>query len=167
MAEEFPALKSALPGFRQRNRVYGAKPHMAGFAVEGEPKHPGFRALGADLKPEAAAVGITTFLPKRGDCAGRKAIDLSSHSWFTKKPTFLPTFYARIMTNASDVWRSFDWLYSPVFRGKLNGVDQWRKEKWRRGWDSNPRDALTPAGFQDRCLQPLGHLSDADCLARE
>ena len=30
---------------------------------------------------------------------------------------------------------------------------------WRRGWDSNPRDALTPAGFQDRFLQPLGHLS--------
>ena len=27
------------------------------------------------------------------------------------------------------------------------------------GWDSNPRDALTPAGFQDRCLQPLGHPS--------
>ena len=30
---------------------------------------------------------------------------------------------------------------------------------WRMGWDSNPRDALTPAGFQDRCLQPLGHPS--------
>jgi site-specific DNA recombinase len=29
--------------------------------------------------------------------------------------------------------------------------------KWRVGWDSNPRDASTPAGFQDRCLQPLGH----------
>ena len=41
---------------------------------------------------------------------------------------------------------------------------------WRRGWDSNPRDALTPAGFQDRCLQPLGHPSgaavkQARCLA--
>ena len=30
---------------------------------------------------------------------------------------------------------------------------------WRMGWDSNPRDACTPAGFQDRCLQPLGHPS--------
>lgn len=31
--------------------------------------------------------------------------------------------------------------------------------KWRMGWDSNPRDAFTSAGFQDRCLQPLGHPS--------
>ena len=30
---------------------------------------------------------------------------------------------------------------------------------WRMGWDSNPRDACTPAGFQDRCHQPLGHPS--------
>ena len=33
------------------------------------------------------------------------------------------------------------------------------KKHWRMGWDSNPRDALTPAGFQDRFLQPLGHPS--------
>ncbi len=33
--------------------------------------------------------------------------------------------------------------------------------KWRRGRDSNPRGACTPGGFQDRCLQPLGHLSRA------
>ena len=30
---------------------------------------------------------------------------------------------------------------------------------WRMGWDSNPRDGLPPAGFQDRCLKPLGHPS--------
>ena len=29
------------------------------------------------------------------------------------------------------------------------------------GWDSNPRDGCPPAGFQDRCLQPLGHPSCA------
>jgi hypothetical protein len=34
-------------------------------------------------------------------------------------------------------------------------------EIWRMGWDSNPRDACTPAGFQDQCLQPLGHPSIA------
>jgi site-specific DNA recombinase len=33
--------------------------------------------------------------------------------------------------------------------------------KWRMGWDSNPRGACTPAGFQDRCLKPLGHPSCA------
>jgi hypothetical protein len=27
------------------------------------------------------------------------------------------------------------------------------------GWDSNPRRAFTLAGFQDQCLQPLGHPS--------
>ncbi len=32
---------------------------------------------------------------------------------------------------------------------------------WRMGWDSNPRDACTPGGFQDRCLKPLGHPSGA------
>ena len=31
----------------------------------------------------------------------------------------------------------------------------------RRGWDSNPRGTFIPAGFQDRCLQPLGHPSKA------
>jgi hypothetical protein len=30
---------------------------------------------------------------------------------------------------------------------------------WRMGRDSNPRDACASAGFQDRCLQPLGHPS--------
>ena len=30
---------------------------------------------------------------------------------------------------------------------------------WRRGWDSNPRWYRYHAGFQDRCLKPLGHLS--------
>ena len=36
------------------------------------------------------------------------------------------------------------------------------EEIWRTGWDSNPRDAYTPAGFQDRSIQPLSHLSGGD-----
>ena len=31
--------------------------------------------------------------------------------------------------------------------------------EWRREWDSNPRWYRYHAGFQDRCLKPLGHLS--------
>jgi site-specific DNA recombinase len=31
--------------------------------------------------------------------------------------------------------------------------------KWRMGWDSNPRYPCGHAGFQDRCLKPLGHPS--------
>ncbi len=37
---------------------------------------------------------------------------------------------------------------------------------WRMGWDSNPRDARAPAGFQDRCLRPLGHPSGAAVRGR-
>src|SRR6185437_6204881 len=32
-------------------------------------------------------------------------------------------------------------------------------EVWRKGWDSNPRYPCRYAGFQDRCLKPLGHPS--------
>jgi site-specific DNA recombinase len=50
-----------------------------------------------------------------------------------------------------------------VLTGK-NGVNSVPTQglKWRMGWDSNPRDACTPGGFQDRCLQPLGHPSGAE-----
>lgn len=31
--------------------------------------------------------------------------------------------------------------------------------KWRKRWDSNPRNGCPLAGFQDRFLKPLGHSS--------
>ena len=34
-----------------------------------------------------------------------------------------------------------------------------RAANWRREWDSNPRWTRAHAGFQDRCLKPLGHPS--------
>src|SRR6266850_7678490 len=34
-----------------------------------------------------------------------------------------------------------------------------RNSFWRRGWDSNPRWALTHSGFRDRCTNPLCDLS--------
>jgi site-specific DNA recombinase len=34
---------------------------------------------------------------------------------------------------------------------------------WRRGGDSNPRLIFTNAGFRNRCLQPLSHLSRSIC----
>ena len=37
---------------------------------------------------------------------------------------------------------------------------------WRREWDSNPRWACAHAGFQDRCLKPLGHPSRRAVRAR-
>ncbi len=52
--------------------------------------------------------------------------------------------------------------------GAASGVGEWRgRGEWRRGRDSNPRGAFTPAGFQDRCNQPLCHLSEVGhCLVR-
>src|SRR5216683_5331397 len=41
-----------------------------------------------------------------------------------------------------------------------------REAEWRMGWDSNPRCACTHAGFQDRCLKPLGHPSGMRLLLR-
>src|SRR5690554_6891829 len=38
--------------------------------------------------------------------------------------------------------------------------------KWRRDRDSNPGRALTLAGFQDRCIQPLCHPSTAGNTTR-
>ena len=35
---------------------------------------------------------------------------------------------------------------------------------WRKGWDSNPRYPCRYAGFQDRCLKPLGHPSVTSAL---
>jgi hypothetical protein len=41
----------------------------------------------------------------------------------------------------------------------VNTHSKWADSGGRMGWDSNPRRACTLAGFQDRCLKPLGHPS--------
>jgi hypothetical protein len=42
-----------------------------------------------------------------------------------------------------------------------------RQPHQRTGWDSNPRYRFRHAGFRDRFLQPLGHLSNtANTLAK-
>ena len=38
------------------------------------------------------------------------------------------------------------------------------KKCWRRDWDSNPGKSCPFAGFQDRCFQPLSHLSVSKVL---
>src|SRR5450432_486236 len=43
--------------------------------------------------------------------------------------------------------------------GKLRRNFSALQTVWRRGRDSNPRYPFGYAGFQDRCHQPLGHLS--------
>jgi hypothetical protein len=56
---------------------------------------------------------------------------------------------------------------STAFRSKAltllwipNDGEQGRTTYWRKGWDSNPRYPCRHAGFQDRCLKPLGHPSN-------
>jgi hypothetical protein len=48
--------------------------------------------------------------------------------------------------------------FPAIFRGIQPGFPA-PQTVWRRGRDSNPRYPLRYAGFQDRCHQPLGHLS--------
>ena len=43
--------------------------------------------------------------------------------------------------------------------GSWNSAVELHLHIWRREWDSNPRMLLHTAGFQDRFLKPLGHLS--------
>ena len=51
-------------------------------------------------------------------------------------------------------------IFVVVSSGKLTGSAVLCSVlRWRRGWDSNPRYGLPHAGFQDRCLKPLGHPS--------
>ena len=47
------------------------------------------------------------------------------------------------------------------FRSKTGHPQDARE---RRGWDSNPRCPFRHAGFQDRCIQPLCHLSVGQIL---
>ena len=49
-------------------------------------------------------------------------------------------------------------LQALVANGSVNSVPI-QGLKWRKGWDSNPRYPCGHAGFQDRCLKPLGHPS--------
>ncbi len=39
--------------------------------------------------------------------------------------------------------------------------DLLRRQKWRRGWDSNPRYGFPHARFRGEYFQPLSHLSAA------
>lgn len=53
-------------------------------------------------------------------------------------------------------------LGKPRDFGQNTGHPQDARE--RRGWDSNPRCPFRHAGFQDRCIQPLCHLSEGRIL---
>jgi site-specific DNA recombinase len=62
----------------------------------------------------------------------------------------------RIMGSKSDLLRTLAAISGVKSAG--NGVRSSVLD-WRKGWDSNPRYPCRHAGFQDRCLKPLGHPS--------
>lgn len=84
-----------------------------------------------------------------------------------------------LATNADSLWNLMSAPEKRVFLSKLlsnqvlDGVtvryelikplrtlsEMTSDSNWRRGRDSNSRDARASAGFQDRCFQPLSHLS--------
>ena len=78
------------------------------------------------------------------------------------KPT-LPRNMFRIAEDRGARRRTLSVYHIPAFLTFMGSfrmmADANGKKHWRMGWDSNPRGALTPAGFQDRFLQPLGHPS--------
>src|SRR5260370_28022517 len=55
-----------------------------------------------------------------------------------------------------------DWYYNAQINSAndQSEIGIWQSAiSWRRGWDSNPRWALTHSGFLDRCTNPLCDLS--------
>ncbi len=58
-----------------------------------------------------------------------------------------------------DPWQRRSWEPPADTGTSVLELKQTSSRIWRRGWDSNPRWYRYHAGFQDRCLKPLGHLS--------
>ena len=64
--------------------------------------------------------------------------------------TNLYNFYNGFKTDFEFENNNINYLYK-----NFNFTQKW----WRRDWDSNPGKSCPFAGFQDRCFQPLSHLS--------
>ena len=59
-----------------------------------------------------------------------------------------------------------DWRRTARLSGRWATASLQRETRWRRGWDSNPRNACALNGFRDRPDRPLRHLSVGDIHAR-
>ncbi|CAH2402125.1 hypothetical protein MES4922_30499 [Mesorhizobium ventifaucium] len=83
---------------------------------------------------------------------------------FKHFPASCPVAVPSIVVNRrrSRLFRPRPWLfpaYKRVGDCRARTLRAFDTCHWRREWDSNPRWACTHAGFQDRCLKPLGHPS--------
>src|SRR3989338_5609962 len=79
---------------------------------------------------------------------------LSSDDLEAKRKAVAKIGWNVLLKDEKLVWtyqKPYDILLKPKYRSDL-----------RRGWDSNPRGACTPGGFQNRCTSPLCDLSVAE-----
>ena len=70
----------------------------------------------------------------------------------TERGELLKSVLSNCSTDGVSLWPAYRKPFDLIFQRAKN-------EEWRRGRDSNPRYPFGYAGFQDRCHQPLGHLS--------
>ena|ERR1700730_7931520 len=73
---------------------------------------------------------------------------------------FAPDRRVRVVQNRSAILSNPGEFFHTSCTAKLKGPEKQALLIWWRGWDSNPRSDRSDAGFQDRCIQPLCHLSD-------
>jgi hypothetical protein len=91
----------------------------------------------------------------RCDVRGGGDVALATIRYSPPPSAYLPTSsHVRVKPREADRGDGLQFLRVVVRKPKNRG------EQWRKGWDSNPRCPCRHAGFQDRCLKPLGHPSD-------
>ena len=105
--------------------------------------------------------------PKLWNCNGFELVESQGHgfeslvsaqSCFRPIPYRFPQAETRWRCTAVDGHAQID-LYPWAFLDSNVRLGTAVDGFWRKGWDSNPRTSCPVAGFQDRCLKPLGHPS--------
>lgn len=121
---------------------------------------PALRRGAGNYQVEPVAVGIFAGLCFAFDV---ERFQLSSHMSLRSKPSSEPTVPSYGLRFDCEERRRIKEYSLPAKALILleipNGGEHRRTLYWRKGWDSNPRYPCGHAGFQDRCLKPLGHPS--------
>ncbi len=139
----------------QANRRISAESQVPAPAVDHDSLHPRPRPRSGDAQIEPVSVAVHTRLLDRLDLCGGE----SRHSQPITSPTLMwgnLGYFAGTLRSVIPRKPRKSGVFS-VLSGTI------RIKIWRMGWDSNPRGTRAPAGFQDRCLRPLGHPSAARC----
>jgi hypothetical protein len=110
-------------------------------------------------RPRMVSYSLRSPLLRRPSHSNQKLVDSATVSRRVR-PNGKPHVPAPRMRTVGLVNMSFGlWV-----DGQQSEIPQKFQLDWRTGWDSNPRESCPSAGFQDRCLKPLGHPSKL-CIA--